>query len=124
MKRNWLEWLILGASVVLVVAIAGYLLMSGLGASRSAEIRAEVVMAEAAVGPSGGWTVPLLVRNDGGAAAVGVLVEGTATVDGSEETSELTVDLLAADSGVELVLGFSGEPDDAVEIRIVGFELP
>jgi uncharacterized protein (TIGR02588 family) len=124
MKRNWLEWVILVISVAVVVAVVGYLLVSGLSNSGPALIRAEVAAAEAANGPDGGWLVPVVVRNEGGTAAVSIVVEGTATVAGAQESSELTVDLLAADSAVDLMLGFSGEPDGEVQFRVVGFETP
>ncbi len=124
MKRNWLEWAILVISVAVVVALVGYLLVSGLTKSGPAVIRAEVTAAEGADGPDGGWLVPLIVRNEGGRAAVSIFVEGTATVAGKEESSELTVDVLAADSQVELVLGFSGRPEGEVQVRVVGFETP
>ncbi len=123
MNRNWLEWAILVGSVALVVALVGYLLVSGLTNGGPAVIRAQVA-AEATAGPDDGWLVPLVVRNEGGRAALAIVVEGTATVAGEEETSELTVDVLAAESEVDLVLGFSGQPEGEVEVRVVGFETP
>jgi uncharacterized protein (TIGR02588 family) len=124
MKANWLEWAILVISVAVVVALVGYLLVSGFANGGPAVIRAEVTAAEAAAGPDGGWLVPLTVHNQGGKAAVSIIVEGTATVAGKEESSELTVDILAADSEVQLILGFSGRPEGEVQVRVVGFETP
>lgn len=124
MKRNTLEWAILVTSVTLVVALVGYLLVSGMTNSSSAVIRLEATAAEATEGPDGGWLVPLTVHNEGGKAAVSIVVEGNASVAGSEESSELTVDVLAADSEVELVLGFSGRPEGEVQVRVVGYETP
>ncbi|MEO7118612.1 MAG: hypothetical protein ABIZ34_06540 [Candidatus Limnocylindrales bacterium] len=124
MKRNWLEWMILIASVVLVAVLAGYLLVAGVTNVGDAEVRAEAAPGAATQGPDGGWLVPIIVRNDGGEAALSVVIEGTATVEDAEETSEQTVDILAADSEVELVLGFSAEPDGAVELRVVAYETP
>lgn len=124
MRRNWLEWAILVISIALVVALVGYLLISGLANGGPAMIRAEVHATEAADGPDGGWLAPLTVRNEGGRAAISIIVEGTATIAGTEESSELTVDLLAAGSEVELVLGFSGRPEGEVQVRVVGFETP
>lgn len=124
MKRNTLEWAILVTSVTLVVALVGYLLVSGMTNSSSAVIRLEATAAEATEGPDGGWLVPLTVHNEGGKAAVSIVVEGNASVAGSEESSELTVDVLAADSEVELVLGFSGRPEGEVQVRVVGYESP
>ena len=124
MKRNWLEWLILIVSTGLVLGLVGYLLVSGLTSRGPAAIRTEVLTAEGADSPDGGWLVPLTVRNEGDTAAGAIVVEATATVDGAEETSQLTVDLLAAASEVELVPGFSGRPEGEVTIRVVGFETP
>ena len=124
MKRNWLEWLILLVSTGLVLGLVGYLLVSGLTSRGPAAIRTEVLTAEGAAAPDGGWLVPLTVRNEGDTAAVAIVVEATATVDGAEEMSQLTVDLLAAASEVELMLGFSGRPEGEVTIRVVGFETP
>jgi uncharacterized protein (TIGR02588 family) len=124
MKRNWLEWAILAISVAVVFALVGYLLVSGFTNGGPAVIRAEVTDVGAAGGPDGGWLVPVTVRNEGAEAAISIVVEGTATVDGTEEASELTVDILAAESRVDLVLGFSGPPEDEVQVRVVGFETP
>jgi uncharacterized protein (TIGR02588 family) len=122
--RNWLEWAILVVSVAVVVALVGYLLVSGFVTGGPAMIRLEVAAAEVADGQDDGWLVPLTVRNEGGKAAVSIVVEGTAIVAGAEESSELTVDLLAAGSEVELVLGFSAQPEGEVQVRVVGFETP
>ena len=124
MNRNWLEWAILVISVVLVVGLVGYLLVSGFTNGGPAIIRLEVATAEATNGPDGGWLVPLTVRNEGGQAAVSIVIEGTAIVAGAEQSSALTVDVLAADSEVELILGFSGRPEGEVRVRVVGFETP
>ena len=124
MKRNWLEWVILGLSVAVVVLPVGFLLFTGMTNGGPAVIRAEVAAAGPVEGPDGGWLVPLTVRNEGGQVATSIAVEGTALVAGKEESSELTIDLLAADSTVDLVLGFSGQPEGEVRVRVVGFEKP
>ena len=124
MRRNWLEWAILAVSVVVVASLVVYLLVSGLTASGPPAIRLEVAATEAEAGPSGGWLVPLVVRNEGGEAAVSIVVEGSAVVGGEVESSQLTVDVLAADSEVELTLGFSGPPDGEIQSRVVGFGAP
>ncbi len=124
MRRNGLEWAILTVSVAVVVALVGYLVIAGLSSAGPAMIEAHVAPQEATDGPDGAWLVPLTVRNSGGGAAVSIVVEGTATVDGTEEASQVTVDVLAADSEVGLVLGFSGRPEGEVALRVVGFEIP
>lgn len=124
MKRNWLEWAILAVSITVVVSLVGYLAAAGLSDSGPAVIQAEAHGEQATDGPDGSWLVPLTVRNSGGTAAVAIVVEGTATVDGEEESSSATIDVLAADSEVELRLGFSGEPVGGVTVRVVAFEIP
>jgi uncharacterized protein (TIGR02588 family) len=124
MKRNWLEWAILVISIAAVVALVGFLLVSGFANGGPAVIRAEITAEGAADGPDGGWLVPLVLRNDGGRPALSTVVEGTASVAGTEESSELTVDILAAGSKVDLVFGFSGRPEGKIRVRVVGFETP
>jgi uncharacterized protein (TIGR02588 family) len=124
MRQNWLEWAILAVSIAVVVMLVGYLAVAGLSGSRPAQVSAEADPAAATAGPYGGWLLPVTVRNGGGIAAMTVILEGTASVAGIDEVSEITVDVLAAESEVEVVLGFSGEPAGEVELRIVGFEIP
>jgi uncharacterized protein (TIGR02588 family) len=124
MRRNGLEWAILAVSLALVAALVGYLAISGLSNVGPAALRASADPGQATEGPGGAWLVPVTVRNGGGMAAVSIVVEGTATVGGVEEASEITVDVLAAESEVELMLGFSARPEDDVRVRIVGYETP
>lgn len=124
MKRDWLEWTILGVSVVLVVGLVGYLVVAGLTNDGPPAFRTEIQAADASASTDGGWLVPLRVMNDGGEAAVAVVIEGTATVAGVNESSQLVVDVVAAGSAVDLVLGFSARPDGEIHVRIVGFETP
>jgi uncharacterized protein (TIGR02588 family) len=121
MRRNWLEWLILGGSVVVIVALVAYLTLRALAGERPPSVAVEAGVARAEA--SGTWLVPLLVRNDGGQVAAAVTIEATGTVAGAEETTELTVDLLPAESEREVVASFSGQPEGAVRTRVIGYEL-
>ena len=123
MKRNALEWLVLIASLLAVVGLVGFLLVDGLADSNEPPSIRLVVIDEGTAGAHG-WLVPLTIHNEGARAAAGVTIEGTADVNGIAETSELTVDLLAADSQVGLTLGFSGQPQGEIDVRVVGFEIP
>ena len=122
MRRNWLEWLILGGSVVVIVTLLAYLTLRALAGERPPSVA--VVTGEPRAEASGAWLVPLQVRNEGGRAAAAVTIEATATVAGTDETSELTVDLLPAESERQVVASFSGEPEGPIRTRIVGYELP
>ena len=124
MRRNVLEWAILAVSVVAIVGIVGFLLVEAVAdGGRPAVVGATADMERGVAGEEG-WLVPIRVYNRGGTAALSVAVEVTGTVDGSEEVSELTVDVLAGGSEVELLAGFSARPDANVEIRIVGLGTP
>jgi uncharacterized protein (TIGR02588 family) len=124
MKRNALEWAILAVSVVAIVGIVGFLLVEAVAdGGRPAAVGATAEM-ERGVAAEDGWLVPIRVYNRGGTAALSVTVEVTGTVEGTEEVSELTVDVLAGGSEVELLAGFSARPEADVAIRIVGLETP
>ncbi len=123
MKRNRLEWLILIASVATIFALVIYLGIQALIGSTPAEIRVEPQAQEARTTETG-WLLPVTVRNVGGEAAMSLLIEARATVGGGEETSDLSVNLLAGGSWRNLVVGFSGPPDGEVSFRVVGYESP
>ena len=114
MKRNALEWAILAVSIVAIVGIVGFLLVDAAAdGGRPAAVGATAQM-DRGVATDNGWVVPIRVHNRGGAAALSVAIE----------VSELTVDVLAGGSEVELLAGFSRRPDADVAIRIVGLETP
>lgn len=124
MRRNALEWAILVASLVAIVGLVGFLLLEAVAdGGRPAAVGATADI-ERGTAVDNGWLVPIRVYNRGGAAALSVAVEVTATVGDEEEVSELTVDVLAGGSEVELLAGFSDQPEGDVEIRIVGLETP
>ena len=124
MKRNSLEWLILVASLVAIVGVVGFLVVEAVadgGRPASVGAAADVDRGSPA---ENGWLIPVRVYNRGGSAALSVAVEVSAMVEGAEEASELTVDVLAGGSEVELLAGFSAEPDGIVAVRVVGLETP
>ena len=124
MKRNILEWLILVASLVAIVGVAGFLVVEAVAdGGRPASVGATADVDRGSPGENG-WLIPVRVHNRGGSAALSVAVEVSAMVDGTEEASELTVDVLAGGSEVELLAGFSAEPDGPVAVRVVGLETP
>jgi uncharacterized protein (TIGR02588 family) len=123
MRRNWLEWLILVASVAAILGIAGFLLVSASQSREPANLRVEPRSAEASEVESG-WQVPVTVRNAGGEAAARVVVEARGTVDGSDVASTITLELLPPHSTVDAWIAFGGPPDGPVSFRIVGWEAP
>lgn len=124
MKRNPLEWAILVLSAGAIIAIVGFLVFEATtGSGRPPDVVASPDTTRA-VESDAGWLVPVVVHNRGGTAARSVLVEVAGTVGGSEEVSELAVDVLAGGSEVELWAGFSARPESPLAVRIVGLETP
>lgn len=124
MKRNALEWVILVGSLAAIIGVVGFLVVEAIAdGGRPASVGAVADMDRGAASEAG-WLVPVRVYNSGGSAALSVAVEVKATVGGAEEVSELTVDVLAGGSEVELLAGFSGQPEGEVAVRIVGLETP
>lgn len=124
MTRNWLEWIILAASTVLLAGIVGFLVVDGLTDEGRPPAPIVTLHRQAAYEVQGGWLVPATVRNDGEVAGEAVVLRATATVDGTEEESELTVDYLPAGTSVDITFGFSGMPDGEVTVEVVGLRLP
>lgn len=124
MRRNWLEWFVLALSMGAILAVATVLLLDGVGgASDPPDPRVELRMEEARESEVG-WILPATVTNQGDQAAEAITLEATAIVDGEEETSEVSIDFLPADSEVDVEIGFSGPPESEVQVRLVGQRLP
>ena len=123
MRQNWLEWAVLVFSGVVIVALVGYLTIAAVSTASAPAISVLGHPGEAR-STDAGWELPVTVRNAGGEAASAVAIEGTATVAGEVETSELEIDLLGPGTEAELVLVFSDAPDGEVHLRLVGYQLP
>ena len=123
MKRNIVEWGVLAASVSGIVLLVGVLVVDGLSPQGPPDPQLELRMAEARA-TTLGWIVPGTVTNAGDEAAEAVVIEATATVDGSEETTEIEIQFLPGGTSVEVAFAFSAEPSGGLEARLVSFRLP
>ena len=124
MRQNVLEWVVLGISVAAVVGLVGFLVIDGItDEGRPPEPVVEVRPGEA-YDIAGGWILPAIAMNRGDVAAESLALRATATVNGSEEESEVTIDFLPPGSEVEVSFGFTGQPDGDVTVAVVGFRLP
>ena len=124
MRQNWLEWVVLGISVAAVLGLVGFLVIDGItDEGRPPQPVVDVRPGEA-YDTSGGWILPATAMNRGDVAAEALALRATATVNGSEEESEITIDFLPAGSEVEVSFGFTAEPDGEVTVTVVGFRLP
>ncbi len=124
MRQNWLEWGALAASVVAVVGVVGFLTVDGIrDEGRPPTPVAELLDAEAYM-TDHGWILPAELTNDGDTAAELLVMRATATVDGAEEESEISVDYLPAGTAVTVSFGFSAEPEGEVTVQVVAFRVP
>ncbi len=123
MKRNVVEWAVLGTSIIAIVLVVAMLALDGLSEERPADPRVDVLVDEARSGAAG-WIVPATVVNQGDAAAEAVLIEAAAGVGGTQEVSEVTVDFLPAGSRVDVSFAFSAQPETEISIRLVSFRSP
>lgn len=124
MRQNWVEWVALAVSVLAVVGVIGFLVVDGIGDEGRPPTPIVELRPSEGQGTDHGWIVPATVRNGGDRAAEALVLRATATVDGAEEESELEVDYLPAGTSVEVMFGFSAEPEGEATVQVIGFRLP
>jgi uncharacterized protein (TIGR02588 family) len=124
MRQNWLEWLALGVSAIVLVALVGFLVYDGTTDTGRPPSPAVELRTGEAYTIDHGWIVPATIRNDGEVAAEGLVLRASATVGGTDEESELSIDYLPAGTEVDVSFGFSSEPDGEVSVQVIGFRLP
>jgi uncharacterized protein (TIGR02588 family) len=124
MRKNWVEWVALGISVVTIAAVVGFLVIDGLAQGGTRAMPRAELDAGGGYATELGYVVPATVRNDGDGPAERVVLEASARVDGEQQTSTFEVDFLPAASEVEVFFGFDAEPEGAVEVRVVAFGVP
>jgi uncharacterized protein (TIGR02588 family) len=122
-RRNAVEWFVLALSLVAIGSLVTVLVATGLNENSPAEPQLELRPADARATELG-WLIPATVRNAGDGTAEAVVVEARATVGGEDETSEMEIAFLPAQSEVEVVFAFSAKPDSEVTARLVGFQIP
>lgn len=108
LEKNWLEWLVFGLSLLLVLATVGYLVREALTTERTPP---EVVvrLGEPRAG-GGGYQVPVAASNRGGQAAEQVQVSVTLEVAGSSHESVLSIPFLPRESTREGWVTFPTDP--------------
>lgn len=124
MRSNWVEWAALGASVLAIGAVVGFLVFDGLANRGTRAVPGIELHRDEAYETELGWVLPATIRNDGDAPAERVVLEASAPFDGERETSTVDVDFLPSGTEVDVFFGFSAEPQGEVTVRIVGFLAP
>jgi uncharacterized protein (TIGR02588 family) len=120
----WLEWLASGIGFLLVLGVFGVIGWQAFGdATSPPEISVETTGVAAA---TGGYRVTFKARNDGGAAAAQVRIEGTLSGGSrSAETSSVVLDYIPGHSAREGGLFFSQDPRAGdLAVRASGFANP
>jgi uncharacterized protein (TIGR02588 family) len=123
LKRNPVEWTVLGASVVAIIALVGVLVFEGLVSDGPANPTVDLRPDEGYQGGIG-WIIPASVRNLGDESAEAVVIEAEATIEGEPEISEIEVPFVPAGSTVDVAFAFSVRPEADVTIRLVSFRVP
>ncbi len=124
MRQNWLEWAALAVSVVAVIAVVGFLVVDGVRDQGRPPMPVAEVRLDQAYQTKAGWLVPATIRNEGDQAAEAVQLVATASVGGSQEEAEVTLDYLPSGSEAQVTFGFAQRPDGDVTVTVRGLRLP
>lgn len=124
LNKNWLEWIVFGASLLLVAGTLGYLIYT------AATLGDTPPRVEATTGTielaAQSFLVPVTVTNQGDQPAAGVHVAVILERDGAEvERSEFDIPFLPRHSRREGWVTFATDPRTAqIRPRILGYEKP
>jgi uncharacterized protein (TIGR02588 family) len=125
LEKNWLEWLVFAASLVLVVSTLGYLVYDG---AMSSDAPPSIEFQLGTPQPrSNYFLVPVSVTNRGDETAEGVHVEVVLVDRGKEqESGEFEIAFLPRHSTRAGWVTFETDPRTVEEMkaRVLGFEKP
>jgi uncharacterized protein (TIGR02588 family) len=124
-EKNWLEWVVFGVGLVLVVTTLSYLIYDG-ATSTGTPPEIEVRLGDPRPG-GGGFLVPVTVVNRGGETAEGVTVEVLLEAAGSPEPErgEFTLAFLPRGGTREGWVAFRTDPRAGrLTARALGYEQP
>ena len=123
-EKNWLEWIVFGVSLALVISTLGYLLYDGATATE-APPSIQVRLGEQQRTPHN-FIVQVAVTNDGGQTAEGVHVEVVLESAGGEtERGEFVVAFLPRRATREGWVAFRSDPAGGkLTPRVLGYEKP
>jgi uncharacterized protein (TIGR02588 family) len=124
-EKNWLEWVVFGVGLVLVVSTLAYLVYDG-ATSADAPPDIEVRLGEPQRGGPG-FLVPVTVFNRGGETAGGVAVEVVLEGAGAPEPerAEFTIAFLPRRGTREGWVAFRSDPRAGrLTARAIGYEKP
>ena len=117
-RSAWLEWIIAGASSLVVIALVGFLVYDAIRQTGSTPI---LVLAVESTNVAQDGQVVVSIGNDGDRAAAEVRIEGLA----GDERSEVVLDFSPAHSRLSVTLMFSqAVAAEDVALRVLSFTDP
>lgn len=124
LDKNWIEWMVFVAGILLVGGVLAFLIYDG-ATLGDAPPNVEARMGDARTSAHG-FVVPVTLENHGDRTAEGVTVEVTLQgADGVEEKGEFQVAFLPRRSTREGYVTFHRDPRAGrVEARVLGYEQP
>lgn len=125
--KNWLEWIVFAAGLLLLLATVGYLGVQAFTAGRSPAALSVMLGQPWALEGAGHHVVPVIVRNDGGHSAAEVTIEVALTGAPGEqpERRELTFAYVPHGSSREGALTFEQRPAPGdLRVRVLGYLEP
>ena len=122
-EKNWLEWVVFGLGLALVLGVLGFLAYDGATATgEPPRFRIELGRPERR---GDGFHVPVRVKNEGGETAGGVAVEVTLEAAGASERGEFVLAFLPRGGTREASVTFHTDPGAGhLRARVLGYEKP
>jgi uncharacterized protein (TIGR02588 family) len=121
--RNGPEWIILGASALILALVVGALVVLAFRTADPAIPAAETPGSARQVGQQ--FLVPVDIVNHGDLAAAEVQVVAELTIDGVTSTGDQVVDFLGGGERQQLTFVFADDPGDGqLVISVTGFAEP
>ncbi|MBE9020553.1 hypothetical protein C7Y66_25790 [Chroococcidiopsis sp. CCALA 051] len=125
LEKNWLEWIVFGISLILVLFTLGYIVYDG---ATLGETPPNIELQLGQPQPqSDRFIVPVTATNRGDETAETVQIEVTLNSDGrEEETAEFEIAFLPRHSTRRGWVTFQTDPRTVaqIEARVLGFEKP
>lgn len=125
-QKNWLEWVVFGISLVLVIATLGYLVYDGATFSETPP-NVELELGKAQAQALDRFIIPVTAINRGETTAEGVQIEVTLNNGGKEqENAQFEIAFLPRHSKREGWVMFTTDPRtvEQIEARVLGLEKP
>jgi len=125
LAKNWLEWIVFAASLVIVITTLGYLIYDGATAGNTPpSIQIQLSTPQQQLNH---FLVPVSVTNRGDETAEGVHIEVVLESDGKEqESGEFEIAFLPRQSTRRGWVTFQTDPHTVQQMkaRVLGFEKP